>query len=234
MGDPKKRRKQYERPRRPWDKQRIEHEKKLKETYGLVNKKELRRIETILRKKRQNARKLLALHETSRTVREKELLDSLNAMGILKENASLDDVLGLNIEEFLERRLQTIAWRKNLAKTVKQARQFIVHGHIALNGKKINCPNYFVKKGEDARLGYFGKPPELEPPKPDKKEKLSKKFEEMAAEETKETRAPKTEEKTETKREPKEEKAAEEKEKTVKKETEEKAERKKEGVKENA
>ena len=61
MGDIKKLTNKYERPKKLWDKTRLEEEKKLKTEYGLKNKHELWRIETILRKKRQNARKLLAL-----------------------------------------------------------------------------------------------------------------------------------------------------------------------------
>ena len=73
MGDIKKPRKQYSVPRKRWDKTRIESEKKLVQTYGLKSKKELRRFETILRKKRENARGLLALAGGAREKAEKEL-----------------------------------------------------------------------------------------------------------------------------------------------------------------
>ncbi len=172
MGDPKRARKKYESPRKKWDKSSLEKERKLMETYGLKNKRELRRAETILRKKRENAKNLLALPADKRAKRERELLGSLAALGLLKEKSSLDDVLSLSLEELLEKRLQTIVWRKNLAKTIKQARQFIVHGHIAINKKKVCCPGYLVKTGDVDKINYFKGPLQLEPKK--KKGKIKK------------------------------------------------------------
>jgi len=184
MGDIRKPRKQYTQPRKRWDKNRIERDKKLKLLYGLKNTKELRRFETFLRKKRMNAKKLLALPLDKRLAREEELIRSLNNYGILPLDAKLDDVLGLGIENLLEKRLQTIVWRKDMAKTIKQARQFITHGHIAINGRKVDAPNYLVKTAELGVIAYYKGPLELEPPKPDKKADLKKAFEEAAGTET--------------------------------------------------
>lgn len=50
--------------------------------------------------------------------------------------------------QFLERRLDAIVYRSGLAKTIMQARQMIVHGHLQLNGKKHNVPSTFVKQGD--------------------------------------------------------------------------------------
>ena len=180
MGDIRKPRKQYSQPRKRWDKNRIEKDKKLKLLYGLKNTKELRRFETMLRKKRSNAKKLLALPLERRLEREQELIRSLNNYGILPLDAKLDDVLGLNIESLLERRLQTLVWRKDFAKTVKQARQFITHGHIAIEGRKVDAPNYLVKTSELEKINYYKGPLQLEPPKADKKADLKKAFEESA------------------------------------------------------
>ena len=156
MGDPKKTKKHYESPRKPWDKGRLEREKALKNTYGFKNKKELWRTETMLRKKRINARKLLALPLEERKKREKELLDSLERIGLLTGNATLDDVLSLTVESLLERRLQTMVWRKGLANTPKQARQFITHGHIAVSDAKVDAPGYLVTKNDEDGIEYFG------------------------------------------------------------------------------
>ena len=93
-------------------------------------------------------------------------------------------MLGLGIENLLEKRLQTIVWRKDMAKTIKQARQFITHGHIAINGRKVDAPNYLVKTAELGVIAYYKGPLELEPPKPDKKADLRKAFEEAAGTET--------------------------------------------------
>jgi small subunit ribosomal protein S4 len=157
MGDPKKKRKQFERPRKSFQKERIEKERDSKKVYGLKNKRELYKAETIIRSKRGTARKLLALSLENRLKREKELLDSLKKMGILRANPSLDDVLVLTPEALLERRLQTIVWRKGLASTLTQARQFIVHGHIAIDGKKVNVPSYIVGADEEDKIAWYKK-----------------------------------------------------------------------------
>ncbi len=50
-----------------------------------------------------------------------------------------------NLVGFLERRLDTVAYRAKFATTVFSARQLINHGHIKINGKKVNIPSYLVK-----------------------------------------------------------------------------------------
>jgi small subunit ribosomal protein S4 len=202
MGDPRKKRKQFERPRRSFQKERIEKERDLKKTYGLKNKKELFRAETIIRTKRGTARKLLALGLENRLKREKELLDSLKKMGVLRASPTLDDVLVLTPEALLERRLQTIVWRKGLANTLKQARQFIVHGHIAINGKKVDRPSYIVQANEDDKINWYKEEIMFEQKKhhtkksakqTEKENELKKQFEEAKGNE------PETTEKTEAK-----------------------------------
>ncbi len=189
MGNPKKRRKAYQKPRKAFQKERILKEKELKELYGLKNKKEVYRAETTIRKKRATARKLLAMDLEARLKIEKELLDSLKRTGILQGQPTLEDVLTLTSEALLERRLQTLVWRKGLANTVKQARQFITHGHISVNGKKIDIPSYIVTAQEEGKLGYHGKEMIIEQKvnakktKEEKKNKLKEEFEEAKGEE---------------------------------------------------
>lgn len=154
MGDPKKRRKAYQRPRKSFQKERIVSEKEAKESYGLKNKREYFRAESVIRTKRATARKLLALDLEQRLKREKELLDSLVRQGILNGKPTLEDVLVLTPEALLERRLQTIVWRKGLANTAKQARQFITHGHIQVNGTKVNKPGYLVRSSDEGSIKY--------------------------------------------------------------------------------
>ncbi|MAG18012.1 MAG: 30S ribosomal protein S4 [Candidatus Diapherotrites archaeon] len=178
MGDPKKRRKQYTTPRKKWDKQLLESERKVVNFYGLKNKKELRKHTTWLRNKRQIARSLLALPLETRMIREKELMSGLRKIDLVKADAILDDVLGLKVEELLEKRLQTAILRKGLANTSKQARQFIVHGHISIKGKRISAPGYLVHIDEISELGWHRKPIKIENEKP--KKDLKKEFEESA------------------------------------------------------
>lgn len=163
MGDPKKTKKHYETPKKPYDLERLESERELVKIYGLKNKRELWRIETTLRKKRENARKLLALPLEARVKRENELLASLVRLGLLSDNSTLDDVLTLSIESLLERKLQTMVLRQGLANNIKQARQFIVHGHIAVNGKKVAAPSYLIRVDEEKKIAYYGKKMELKP-----------------------------------------------------------------------
>jgi len=193
MGDPKKRRKQYATPRKKWDKQLLETERKLVDFYGLKNKKELRKHDAWLKNKRQIARSLLALSLDERMQREQELMSGLRKYGIVGNNATLDDVLSLKIESVMERRLQTFVLRKGLTNTSKQARQFIVHGHIAIRGNKVDAPSYLVPVEKASEIGWFRKPIKVETEAP--KKNLKKEFEEAAG--VKEEKLTKTEEKKE-------------------------------------
>lgn len=154
MGDPRKPRKKWEGPKHPWIKERLVKELELVGRYGLKNKKELWKAATLARKLRHQARSLLALPESVRAERERALLEKLYRMGLVDKNATLDDVLGLTAEHVLERRLQTIVYKKGLAKTIMHARQLIVHGHIAINGRRVTSPGYLVSREEEDLIDY--------------------------------------------------------------------------------
>lgn len=143
MGDPKKQRKKFEKPFKLWDKKRMEKERELLKKYGLRRKKEIWRMESILRKFRRIARELAA-EENSK--KEKELLNKLKKLGLIKKEAGLDDVLDLKIEDILNRRLQTLIVDKNLVNTPLQSRQFVVHGHVEVDERKIKWPSFLVPK----------------------------------------------------------------------------------------
>ena len=76
---------------------------------------------------------------------------------MLQKNAELDDVLALNIEKLLERRLQTMVFRKNIATTPRQARQFIVHGHIAVEGRRVVWPNTIINRALEDKINFYQK-----------------------------------------------------------------------------
>lgn len=61
----------------------------------------------------------------------------------------LQGVLGLNLLILLESRLDNIVYRLGLANTRRQSRQFVNHGHILVNGKKVDIPSYTVKVGDE-------------------------------------------------------------------------------------
>jgi len=154
VGDPKKQRKKYETPRFPWRTDVLQAELRLLGQYGLRNKRELWRHRTMLSKFRGIARSLLGMPPEQRKKLETELLNKLHRLGILPEKAALDDVLDLSIEDILERRLQTIVFRKGLAKSIHQARQLITHRHIVIGGRKVYSPSYLVLRDEEARIAY--------------------------------------------------------------------------------
>lgn len=157
MGDPRRIKKKYQKPKHPWRADRIEAEKRLLREYGLKNKKEIWRAETILRNYRRQARKLLAFQTEQARREEKELLASLVRLGLLKKKATLDDVLALNVNHILDRRLQTMVYKKGLANTPKHARQLIVHGHVTVKGGRVTAPSYLVKAGEEDSIKVMEK-----------------------------------------------------------------------------
>jgi small subunit ribosomal protein S4 len=55
---------------------------------------------------------------------------------------------GENLIRLLERRLDNVVYRMGFASTRKFARQLVTHGHILVNGKKVNIPSYLVKEGD--------------------------------------------------------------------------------------
>lgn len=78
---------------------------------------------------------------------------------MLNETAALDDVLDLTQEDILERRLQTVVFRKGLSKTIHQARQLITHGHIAVGDRRVTVPSYIVTTEEETQINYASKSP---------------------------------------------------------------------------
>ena len=154
MGDPRKQRKKYETPRFPWRTDTLQAELRLLGEYGLRNKRELWRHRTMLSKYRGIARSLLGMSSEQRQVLEKQLLARLSRLGILPETAVLDNVLDLSLEDILERRLQTLILRKNMAKSIYQARQLITHGHVAIGNRRVFSPSYLVLKDEEDKIAF--------------------------------------------------------------------------------
>ena len=151
MGDPRKLRKSYRRPRRIWNSDQLNSELYIIGSYGLRNKRELWKAQTRVANFRNQARKLLALTLEERQEKESLLLSFLNRLG-LTNTQSLDDILNLKIEDVLERRLQTIVMRKMGVKSPLQARQVVVHGHVSVGNQKVNLPGYLVKKEDESKI----------------------------------------------------------------------------------
>lgn len=112
------------------------------------------------------ARSLIGKTPEERKKMEEELVTRLKKLGIMHETAVLDDVLDLTIEDLLERRLQTIVFRKGLAKSIYQARQVIVHGHIAIGKQRVTVPSYLVAREEEKQVSYAPQSPLAKPSHP--------------------------------------------------------------------
>jgi len=149
MGHPKFPRKKYDTPPHPWQKDRIERENELSKKYGLKNKREIWKAESILRKLRRQARVLLASVGEEAKKEERELIQKLQRLGLLKEDANLDNILELEIQDILDRRLQSVVFRRGLAKTPKEARQMIVHRHVKLGDRVVTSPGMLILKSDE-------------------------------------------------------------------------------------
>jgi small subunit ribosomal protein S4 len=163
----------YETPNHPFQGERIAEEAGLVSTYGLKNKEELWRAESTLRQFRREARNLIgaAGGDVGAAEREgQEFLARLRRVGVLGSEDSLDDVLALEVTDILERRLQTQVYRKGYANTAEQARQFISHGHITVEGSQVRVPSYTVTVTEESTINFDSSSPltdELHPERAD-------------------------------------------------------------------
>lgn len=130
--------KTYSRPKKPFDKVRIDEEAKIKEEFGLKNKKEIWKADAKVKLMREKAKKLISADESEKNA----FFERLKKIG-LKVN-SIGDVLSLDKKDYLNRRLQTVLVQKKLATTPKSARQLITHKKVLINGNSINAPSYVV------------------------------------------------------------------------------------------
>ncbi|MFO7710603.1 MAG: 30S ribosomal protein S4 [Candidatus Woesearchaeota archaeon] len=149
MGDPRKHRKKFIKPSHPWQKQRLETEGAFIKEYGLKNKKEIWKAQAKLRHYASLAKNLVRESDQESIKESEQLVLSLHKMGILPENGTINDILSLTEKDIFERRLQTQVVRKGLARTFRQARQFITHGHVTVNNKSMRVPSYLVRVDEE-------------------------------------------------------------------------------------
>jgi small subunit ribosomal protein S4 len=154
MGDPKRIRKKYDTPSHPWIKSRIDEEKKITKEFGTKSKKEIWKMETVLKNFKSQAKKLISLKTPQAKVETEHLFRRVQELGLVKTDVSFDAILGLDINHLMARRLQSVVYTKGLAKTVGQARQFIVHGHVLVGEKKITSPAYLVSQKEETMVGF--------------------------------------------------------------------------------
>ncbi|MBI2655470.1 30S ribosomal protein S4 [Candidatus Woesearchaeota archaeon] len=152
MGDIKKQKKKFSKPAHPWRKDRIEAEKEMLKQYGLRRKYEIWKIDSLLRKFLNRAKTIIAQRTVQSEFEKKQMLDRLYSLGLLKQGSRVEDVLNLTLKDLMERRLQTLVARKQLARSMLQARQFITHENVAIGAKKITAPSYLVSVQEEPQI----------------------------------------------------------------------------------
>ena len=134
----KRKHKQYSRPKRPFDKARIDEEAVIKTEFGLKNKREIWRAEARIKSIREKAKALIS----STPEEQKALFKRLQKIGL--EVNSIADILSLDKKDYLKRRLQTIVVKQKIATTPKSARQLITHKKVLVNGRVVDSPSYVV------------------------------------------------------------------------------------------
>ena len=157
MGDPRKARKKYAGPKHPWEASRIEEERIILKKYGLKNKREIWRMQAILARFKRQAKSLIASRDQQAVKEQALLMKRLVNLGLINKDAKIESVLGLTLDDVLKLRLQTAVYNKGLAKSINQARQLIVHGHILVVGKKVTVPSYILEAGEEDKVSFSGK-----------------------------------------------------------------------------
>jgi small subunit ribosomal protein S4 len=152
----------YETPNHPYQGERIAEEADLLGRYGLKNKEELWRAQSELREMRREARRLLG--EAQGDVEAAGEAGSgfvarLQRIGILGAEDDISDVLSLEVTDILERRLQTVVYRQGLANTPQQARQFVTHGHVTVDGARVRAPSKKVEVDETDAVAFDDRSP---------------------------------------------------------------------------
>ncbi|XP_049849921.1 uncharacterized protein LOC126320467 [Schistocerca gregaria] len=144
-------------PRRPFEKERIDAEMQLIGEFGLKNKREVWRVHYTLTKIRKAARILLTLDEKDprRILEGSALLRRLSRIGVLNESRlRLDFVLGLTERDFLERRLQTLVFKRGMARSVHHARVLIQQRHISVGKQLVNVPSFIVRTDSEKHIDF--------------------------------------------------------------------------------
>ena len=144
-------------PRRPYERERLDRELRLVGQYGLRCKREIWRINVVLSKMRRTARLLLTMSENHprRLLEGQALLRRCHDLGFLEEGKDkLDYVLSLTVPDILERRLQTVVFKRGMACSVHQARCLILQRHIAVGKQIVITPSFIVRRAREGHIAF--------------------------------------------------------------------------------
>lgn len=158
----KRKHKTYSKPKRPFDKTRIEEEEQIKKDFGLKNKREIWKADARVKSMREKAKKLISSDQKD----QQALFDRLKKIGL--EVNSIADVLSLDKTDYLKRRLQSILVTKKLATTTKSARQLITHRKVLVGGKAVDSPSYVVPIALEDKITLKAKKKKVGKPKEEK------------------------------------------------------------------
>jgi len=146
MGDIRKKRRLYSRPKKLYDRVRIDAENEIVKKYGLKNKKEIWKAKSFVSKLRKRAKDLIGAQKE----KQQTFFEKLNRMGI--SVSEISDVLGLTEENLLNRRLQSVLVKKKLARSPNQARQLIVHKNVIVGKNVVNIPSFLVTRDLEDKI----------------------------------------------------------------------------------
>ena len=147
----------YETPNHPYQGERIAEESDLLSRYGLKNKEELWRAQSELRRMRREARRLLGDAQGDVELAGEtgaEFVARLRRIGILGDADDISSVLSLDVTDLLERRFQTVAYRQGFGSSPQQARQFIVHGHVTVDGARVTRPSVKMDVSDESAITF--------------------------------------------------------------------------------
>jgi small subunit ribosomal protein S4 len=167
MGDIKRFKKKYTTPMHPWNATRIKLEGEIKSKYGVANKKEIWKMESTLKSFKDQAKLLLTRTDAQAEKEREQMHHRMVSLGLIKAASGMDDILSLQLRDIMNRRLQTLVLKKRMARSVKHARQLIVHEHITIGGKKVTSPSYLVPVAEESSISYAADSPMMQSDHPE-------------------------------------------------------------------
>ncbi len=156
MGDPRKTRKKYSGPKHPWEASRIDEERIILKKYGLRNKKEIWKMQAMLKRFKRQAKNLITRRDQQAEKEQVLLMKKLHRLGLAGKDAKIESVLGLTLDDVMKLRLQTAVFNKGIARSISQSRQLIVHGHINIAGRTVTVPSYILESGEEDKVAFGG------------------------------------------------------------------------------